>query len=145
MQEVMPPSVRNELRDHHGDQFVGLAQRGNFFDLDYGGFEDDLSFYENLARRCERPILELGAGTGQMFEHYGAGVRLTAIEPRGATCRWPYCCGTIACSTPPMPGSRTKQDFIAQRPRARSSPGAAACWRISKAKACSHSMSFRSK
>jgi len=35
------------------------------FDLDYGGFEDDFSFYENLARRCERPILELGAGTGR--------------------------------------------------------------------------------
>lgn len=36
------------------------------FDLDYGGFADDLPFYENLARRCEGPILELGVGTGRV-------------------------------------------------------------------------------
>jgi SAM-dependent methyltransferase len=36
------------------------------FDLDYGDFADDLPFYENLARRCEGPILELGVGTGRV-------------------------------------------------------------------------------
>jgi len=36
------------------------------FDLDYGDFADDLPFYENLARRCEGPLLELGVGTGRV-------------------------------------------------------------------------------
>ena len=36
------------------------------FDLDYGDFDDDLPFYENLARRCDGPILELGVGTGRV-------------------------------------------------------------------------------
>jgi SAM-dependent methyltransferase len=36
------------------------------FDLDYGEIADDLPFYESLARRCERPVLELGAGTGRV-------------------------------------------------------------------------------
>ena len=35
-------------------------------DLDYGDFADDLPFYENLARRCEGPLLELGVGTGRV-------------------------------------------------------------------------------
>ncbi len=36
------------------------------FDLDYGDFADDLPFYENLARRSEGPVLELGVGTGRV-------------------------------------------------------------------------------
>ena len=36
------------------------------FDLDFGHFADDLPFYENLARRCEGPILELGVGAGRV-------------------------------------------------------------------------------
>ena len=36
------------------------------FDLDYGDFAEDLPFYENLGRRCEGPILELGVGTGRV-------------------------------------------------------------------------------
>lgn len=36
------------------------------FDLDWGAFADDLPFYENLARHCEGPILELGVGTGRV-------------------------------------------------------------------------------
>ncbi len=39
------------------------------FDLDYGDFSDDLLFYENMARRCERPLLELGVGTGRVAAH----------------------------------------------------------------------------
>jgi 2-polyprenyl-3-methyl-5-hydroxy-6-metoxy-1,4-benzoquinol methylase len=35
-------------------------------DLDWGGFTDDLPFYEHLARRCDGPLLELGAGTGRV-------------------------------------------------------------------------------
>lgn len=35
-------------------------------DLDWGGFSDDLPFYENLARRCDGPLLELGVGTGRV-------------------------------------------------------------------------------
>jgi SAM-dependent methyltransferase len=41
------------------------ADLSELFDLDYGDFADDLAFYENLARRCERPVLELGVGTGR--------------------------------------------------------------------------------
>ncbi|MEX0787113.1 MAG: class I SAM-dependent methyltransferase [Dehalococcoidia bacterium] len=35
-------------------------------DLDYGDFSDDLPFYESIAQRCERPLLELGVGTGRV-------------------------------------------------------------------------------
>ena len=44
----------------HADELAQL------FDLDYGHFADDLPFYEQLARRCEGPILELGVGTGRV-------------------------------------------------------------------------------
>lgn len=36
------------------------------FDLDYGDVAEDLPFYKSLAERCERPILELGVGTGRV-------------------------------------------------------------------------------
>lgn len=36
------------------------------FDLEFGDFADDLPFYENLARRCDGPILELGVGAGRV-------------------------------------------------------------------------------
>ncbi len=45
---------------------AGGAELAELFDLDYGDFEDDLPFYQGLARRCERPLLELGAGTGRV-------------------------------------------------------------------------------
>ncbi len=35
-------------------------------DVDWGGFTDDLPFYEALARRSAGPILELGCGTGRV-------------------------------------------------------------------------------
>ena len=35
------------------------------FDLDYGDFEDDLDFYQHLAKRTDGPVLELGVGTGR--------------------------------------------------------------------------------
>lgn len=45
------------------DPPAGLPE---LFDLDCGDFADDLLFYENLARRCDGPILELGVGTGRV-------------------------------------------------------------------------------
>lgn len=36
------------------------------YDLDCADFSDDLPFYENLARACDGPVLELGAGTGRV-------------------------------------------------------------------------------
>lgn len=35
-------------------------------DLDFGDFAEDLSFYDNLARRSKGSILELGVGTGRV-------------------------------------------------------------------------------
>lgn len=35
-------------------------------DLDFGDFAEDLAFYENLARRSEGSVLELGVGTGRV-------------------------------------------------------------------------------
>jgi SAM-dependent methyltransferase len=42
------------------------AELAELVDLDYGAFDDDLAFYESLARRTGGPILELGAGTGRL-------------------------------------------------------------------------------
>lgn len=38
-------------------------------DLDYGDFAADLPLYEDLARACDGPLLELGAGTGRVALH----------------------------------------------------------------------------
>ncbi len=35
-------------------------------DLDFGDFAEDLPLYEQLAQRCDGPILELGVGTGRV-------------------------------------------------------------------------------
>ena len=43
-----------------------LADLAELFDLDYGGYADDLPFYEALARRAEGPVLELGCGSGRV-------------------------------------------------------------------------------
>lgn len=45
------------------DQHADLPE---LFDLDYGGFADDLAFYESLAERGDAPVLELGVGTGRV-------------------------------------------------------------------------------
>ncbi len=42
-----------------------LPSLPELFDLDYGDFADDLYFYQQLAKRTEGPVLELGAGTGR--------------------------------------------------------------------------------
>ncbi len=45
------------------DPYAAIA---DLYDLEMQDFADDLLFYENLARRCEGPILELGVGTGRV-------------------------------------------------------------------------------
>ena len=40
-------------------------EQPELYDLDCGEFADDLPFYENLARRGDGPVLELGTGTGR--------------------------------------------------------------------------------
>ena len=36
------------------------------YDLAYGDYDEDLSLYEEFARRGETPALELGAGSGRV-------------------------------------------------------------------------------
>jgi len=52
-----------------------------FYDLDFGGIDYDLTFYENFARRCGSPILELGVGTGRVALSLArAGFSITGID-----------------------------------------------------------------
>jgi len=37
----------------------------DYYDLDVAGYEEDISLYDNLGRRHELPLLELGVGTGR--------------------------------------------------------------------------------
>jgi len=36
------------------------------YDLEYGGFDDDVAMYDGLAARCDAPSLELGVGSGRV-------------------------------------------------------------------------------
>jgi SAM-dependent methyltransferase len=45
------------------DPFAVIA---DYYDLDLGGFQEDVPLYDNLARRTEMPVLELGTGTGRV-------------------------------------------------------------------------------
>ncbi len=45
------------------DLYAGYA---DLYDLAYGGFTTDLAMYENFARGCRGPVLELGVGTGRV-------------------------------------------------------------------------------
>jgi len=57
------------------------ADLAELFDLDCCDFTDDLPFYENLARRCDGPLLELGVGTGRVALHLvGAGFEVWGID-----------------------------------------------------------------
>ena len=52
-----------------------------FYDLDFGDVDYDLLFYENFARRCESPLLELGVGTGRVAIPLAkAGFQVTGID-----------------------------------------------------------------
>jgi SAM-dependent methyltransferase len=48
------------------DPYAGYAA---LYDLEHASYDEDLTFYANLARRCELPVLELGAGTGRLALH----------------------------------------------------------------------------
>jgi SAM-dependent methyltransferase len=54
--------------DGPGGPAAGASENSlaDLVDLDWGAFDEDLPFYENLARRCDGPVLELGAGTGRV-------------------------------------------------------------------------------
>jgi SAM-dependent methyltransferase len=53
----------------------------DLYDLDYGDFAGDLSLYENFARRCELPVLEIGVGTGRVALHLArAGFAVWGID-----------------------------------------------------------------
>jgi SAM-dependent methyltransferase len=45
------------------DPYAPIA---DIYDFSYAGFNDDVDFYENLARAVDGPILELGAGSGRV-------------------------------------------------------------------------------
>jgi SAM-dependent methyltransferase len=42
------------------------ADYADLYDLAYGHFSEDIPMYENFARRCRGPVLELGVGTGRV-------------------------------------------------------------------------------
>jgi len=51
------------------------------YDLVYEHYDDDLSLYEEFARRGETPALELGAGTGRVALHLArAGLDVVALD-----------------------------------------------------------------
>ena len=52
-----------------------------YYDLDQGGYTDDIPLYLDLAQRCGSPILELGCGTGRVLIPLAeAGYSITGIE-----------------------------------------------------------------
>ncbi len=51
------------------------------YDLVYEHYDEDLSLYEQFARRGETPALELGAGTGRVALHLArAGIDVVALD-----------------------------------------------------------------
>ncbi|HEY8489381.1 MAG TPA: class I SAM-dependent methyltransferase [Dehalococcoidia bacterium] len=58
-----------------------LAPIARFYDLDFGGFDEDLALYRELARRTGGPVLELGVGTGRVALPLArAGLEVTGID-----------------------------------------------------------------
>ena len=59
----------------------GYDQIARFYDIEHDGLTDDLLMYENLARRCGSPVLELGCGTGRVALHLArAGFQVTGLD-----------------------------------------------------------------
>ena len=53
----------------------------DYYDLDLAGYEEDVGIYENLGRRHDRPVLELGVGTGRVaIPLLRAGLRAVGID-----------------------------------------------------------------
>lgn len=53
----------------------------DYYDLDVAGYEEDVCMYENLGRRHDLPVLELGVGTGRVAIPLArAGLRVVGID-----------------------------------------------------------------
>lgn len=60
------------------DPYSILAE---YYDLDVAGYEEDVFLYENLGRRHDLPLLELGVGTGRAAIPLArAGLRVVGID-----------------------------------------------------------------
>jgi SAM-dependent methyltransferase len=59
-------------------QFDAFAR---FYDADYGAIDDDLAFYQELARRAGGPILEVMCGSGRLLAPLArAGFNLAGVD-----------------------------------------------------------------
>lgn len=59
----------------------GYDPIARFYDLEHHDLTDDLLMYENFARRCGSPVLELGCGTGRVALHLArAGFLVTGLD-----------------------------------------------------------------
>ncbi len=60
------------------DQYADIAE---LYDFAYWDYDDDIDFYENLARIHDAPVLELGAGTGRVaLRLASAGFSVTGLD-----------------------------------------------------------------
>jgi ubiquinone/menaquinone biosynthesis C-methylase UbiE len=51
------------------------------YDLEHQDFRDDMLFYQNLAARCDGPVLELGCGSGRVSVPLAqAGAEVTGVD-----------------------------------------------------------------
>jgi len=59
----------------------GYDQIARFYDLEHDELTEDLLMYENFARRCGSPVLELGCGSGRVALHLArAGFEVTGLD-----------------------------------------------------------------
>src|SRR4051794_31621125 len=60
------------------DPYSPIAE---IYDFSYDGFDEDVDFYENLARAGNGTVLELGAGSGRVAIPLAAhGYKVTGID-----------------------------------------------------------------
>jgi SAM-dependent methyltransferase len=68
--------------DRPADPYADLAR---YYELDPGGFDDDLDFWRNLARHAGGPVLEVGCGTGRLLLPLARdGLEVVGIDPSPA-------------------------------------------------------------
>lgn len=54
------------------------------YDLEHQGYQDDILLYQNLATRCDGPVLELGCGSGRVSVPLAtAGLQVTGVDTSG--------------------------------------------------------------
>jgi SAM-dependent methyltransferase len=57
------------------------AEIADLYDLSYADFDEDVPFYEGLARACDGPVLELGVGSGRVAVPLAqAGYRVVGVD-----------------------------------------------------------------